>query len=122
MSDGQRDGVFTSLRQLGADATGQQLQTVSELQTVEEGFVEETNNKEPRKEEMEEEDSDDDPLLQELEDELEQTTFWKSNFARQQLTEETQQSQQPTLQTYKSRIAYTLFDCSKTHHFCCLAC
>jgi len=109
MSDGQRDGVSTSLRQLGADATGQQLQTVSELQTVEEGFVEETNNKDPRKEEveeeMEEEDSDDDPLLQELEDELEQTTFWKSNFARQQLTEETQQSQKPTRQTYKSRIA-----------------
>jgi len=109
MSDGQREGVSTSLRQLDADATGRPLETLSEFQTVEEGFVEEACNKDPGKdsvdEELEEVDSDDDPVLQELKDELDRTTFWESNFARQHLTEETQQHQKPTRQAYVSRIA-----------------
>ena len=109
MSGGQRDGVSASLRQLDADETGQPQHTVSELQTVEKGFAEDTYNKalgkEPEDEEIEEEDSDDDPLLQELEDELEQTTFWRSNFPKQYLTEETQEHHQPTRQEYTSRIA-----------------
>ena len=115
MSDGQREGVSTSLRQLDADATGQPLQTVSEFQLVEEGFAEERKNKtlgkEPVEQEIEEGDSDDDPLLQELEDELEQTTFWESSFAKQHLTDETRQHHQPTRQAYLSRIACVYCQC-----------
>lgn len=110
MSDGQREGVSTSLQQLHADAADQPVEAVSELQTVEEGDAEEVYNKDPGEdiedEEIEQLDSDDDPLFQQLEEELEQATFWESNFAQQQERRGTESNRQTTQQTYRSRIAY----------------